>query len=148
MDDNTSALAVLGVDAKAFLGRGWAFPVALSPQGDIQQAEYEDDVRQAIRLILGTGHGERVMRPDFGANLRQLVFEPINNTTRSLAQHYVERALIEWEPRIDVQSVTVTPAADEPTLGKLLIAIAYRVRATNTFYNLVYPFYLLDGAPS
>jgi phage baseplate assembly protein W len=87
-------------------------------------AAYEEDVRQAIRIILGTSHGERVMRPDFGASLRALLFEPLSATTLSLAQHYVERALVEWEPRIDV-------------LG---------VRATNTFYNLVYPFYLLEGA--
>ncbi len=131
---------------KAFLGLGWAFPVALNPQGEITAAAYEEDVRQAIRIILGTNHGERVMLPDFGANLKAMLFEPINTTTLSLVQHHVERALIEWEPRIDVLAVRVS--ADNSTLGRLLIEIDYRVRATNAFYNLVYPFYLLEGAPT
>jgi phage baseplate assembly protein W len=130
---------------KAFLGVGWAFPVALDPQGEVHMAAYEEDVRQAIRIILGTNHGERVMRPDFGAGLRALLFEPMSVTTLSLAQHYVERALIEWEPRIDLLDVRVGFDKGDPSRGRLLIEIDYRVRATNTFYNLVYPFYLLEG---
>ena len=79
---------------KAFLGTGWAFPVAVSPQGEIETAAYEEDVRQAIRIILGTNLGERVMRPDFGAGLRAVMFEPMTTTTLSLVQHHVERALV------------------------------------------------------
>ena len=71
----------------------------------------------------------------------------MSTTTLALTQHYVERALIEWEPRIDVLAVRVGFDRD-PALGRLLIEIDYRVRATNTFYNLVYPFYLLEGAPT
>jgi phage baseplate assembly protein W len=134
-----------GTSNKAFLGLGWAFPVARDSQGDIQIAAYEEDVRQAIRIILSTNLGERVMRPDFGAGLRALLFEPMNTTTLSLAQHHVERALTEWEPRIDVLGVRVMFDKDDPSRGRLLIDIDYRVRATNTFYNLVYPFYLLEG---
>lgn len=133
---------------KSFLGTGWAFPVALTPQGEVQMADYDEDVRQAIRIILATNHGERVMRPDFGAGLQALLFEPLSATTLSLAQHYVERALIEWEPRIDLQAVRVAFDRDNPALGRLRIEIDYRIRATNTFYNLVYPFYLLEGAPT
>ena len=132
---------------KAFLGLGWAFPVTSDPRGEIAMAAYEEDVRQAVRIILGTNHGERVMRPDFGANLRALIFEPVSATTMSLAQDHVERARIEWEPRIDELAVRVGFDRD-PSLGRLLIEIDYRVRATNTFYNLVYPFYLLEGAPT
>lgn len=135
-------------DEQAFLGVGWSFPVALDPQDEIQVVAHEEDVRQAIRIILSTNPGERVMRPDFGAGLNELVFEPLNTTTLSLTQHRVEQALVTWEPRIDVVSVQVSPDQDNPSLGRLLIDIAYRVRATNTFYNLVYPFYLLEGAPS
>ena len=134
-------------DDKAFLGRGWAFPVAPSPTGAIALAEHEEDVRQALRIILSTDHDERVMRPDFGANLRAMVFEPLSATTRSLVEHTVERALIEWEPRIDLEAVRVT-LDDGAAVGRLLIEIDYRVRATNAFYNLVYPFYLLEGAPT
>lgn len=128
-----------------FLGRGWAFPIRLDQQGDIALAGGEDDIRQAILIILGTTPGERVMRPDFGAGLQALVFEPLNTATKALVKHRVEEALLVWEPRIDSLEVNVT---DERTLGRLLIELRYRVRATNTFYNLVYPFYLLEGKQS
>jgi uncharacterized protein len=127
--------------AKAFLGRGWSFPVALAG-GHVALAEYEEDVRQAILVILQTNHHERVMRPDFGANLRALVFAPLNTTTLSLARHQVEQALVLWEPRID--SVTVK-ASLMPRESRLDIEVTYRIRRTNTFYNLVYPFYLNEG---
>ena len=130
-------------DSKAFLGRGWAFPVAPDASRQIATAEYEADVQQAIRIILGTEPGERVMRPDFGTGLRGLMFEPINTTTVALARHRVEQALILWEPRID--NVDVKVDADPPN-GKLNIAISYRIRTTNSFYNLVYPFYLQEGS--
>ncbi|HEY4264037.1 MAG TPA: GPW/gp25 family protein [Micropepsaceae bacterium] len=129
-------------DPKAFLGRGLAFPVAVDGTGAVALAEYEEDIRQAIRIILDTDPGERVMRPDFGAGLRALLFEPINTHTLALARHRVEQALILWEPRID--SITVKVDA-QPELGILNISIRYRVRTTNTFYNLVYPFYLQEG---
>ena len=128
-----------------FLGTGWAFPPGVAPAGDIALVSDEEDIRQSIRIILGTTPGERVMRPDFGAGLNALVFEPINTTTIALARHHVEQALIRWEPRID--SVTVTISA-EPPVGRLMIDIRYRVRATNVFYNLVYPFYLMEGGPA
>lgn len=127
---------------KAFLGRGWNFPAAPNASGDMAMAVYEEDVRQAVRIILGTSPGERVMRPDFGAGLRDLVFSPINTTTMALVRHRVEQALVDWEPRIDNVTVQVTA---EPELGRLRIEINYRLRATNTFYNLVYPFYLYEG---
>ncbi|MCG6986097.1 MAG: GPW/gp25 family protein [Thiocapsa sp.] len=127
---------------KAFLGVGWAFPVQTTPVGEIAMAAYEEDIRQAVQIILGTAEGERVMRPDFGAGLHRLVFEPISATTMAMVRHRVEQALIRWEPRIDRIEVTVTA---EPPVGRLDIAIRYRIRATNTFYNLVYPFYLMEG---
>jgi len=129
---------------KAFLGVGWAFPVQVDPTSDSALAAYEDDVRQAIRIILATDPGERVMRPDFGAGLNALAFEPIGTGTAALVRHTVEQALVRWEPRIDSIEVTVT---SQPGTARLDIAIAYRIRATNTFYNLVYPFYLLEGEP-
>lgn len=131
--------------AKAFLGVGWAFPVQPDQAGtDSARVAYEDDIRQALLLILETNHGERVMRPDFGAGLQALVFEPINTTTMALARHQVEQALTLWEPRIDSIAVKVTAA---PPQGKLMIDISYRVRTTNTFYNLVYPFFMQEGKP-
>lgn len=129
-------------DPKAFLGRGFAFPVNVDDSGRLAIAEYEEDIRQAIRIILDTDLGERVMRPDFGAGLRALLFEPINMHTMALARHRVEQALILWEPRIDSIGVQVEA---QPKLGRLNIDVRYRVRTTNTFYNFVYPFYLQEG---
>jgi Bacteriophage baseplate protein W len=126
-----------------FLGRGWAFPEGVGPDDEVAMVADVDDIRQSIRLILETDPGERVMRPDFGAGLRQLLFEPINTHTLVMVQHRVEQALLTWEPRINVDRVTVS--AEDAALGRLLIRIDYEVRATNTFYNLVYPFYLQEA---
>jgi len=125
-----------------FLGRGWAFPILPDHAEQIGMASAEEDIRQAIQIILGTAQGERVMRPDFGCGLSKLVFEPMNTTTMSLVRHRVEEALIFWEPRIDQIQVQVTP---KPAEELLEIVIRYRVRETNIFYNLVYPFYLREG---
>ena len=130
--------------AKAFLGVGWAFPPAIEPGGSIEEVQYEEDVRQAILIILRTDRGERVMRPDFGAGLKSFVFEPVNTTTIALVRARVEDALVEWEPRIDLQAVSVT--TDQVEHNRLLIEVIYRVRATNSVHNLVYPFYLQEGA--
>jgi phage baseplate assembly protein W len=130
------------IATKGFLGVGLRFPVEPAVDGELALAAFEDDIREAIRIILGTAPGERVMRPDFGAGLPTLAFEPLNTATIALAKHRVEEALITWEPRID--NISVDVAADPPQ-GRLLIDVHYRIRATNTFYNLVYPFYLLEG---
>jgi hypothetical protein len=151
---------------KTFLGVGWSFPVQPDASGAALLVEFEEDIRQAVLLILETGLGERVMRPDFGAGLQELVFEPLNATTIALVQHRVEQALITWEPRIDQIEVSVTAGGagsefppqkggklrpktgPNPRSGTWLdIEIEYRIRATNTFYNLVYPFYLQEGRP-
>jgi uncharacterized protein len=134
--------------AKAFLGVGWSAPLTLDGRGEVAMAAYEEDVRQSILVILGTEPGERVMRPDFGAGLRALAFEPLNEVTMALAQDRVERGLIAWEPRIVVNDVAVTVDGNRPELGRLRIEIAYTVRATNTSFNLVYPFYLAEGSDS
>jgi phage baseplate assembly protein W len=126
-----------------FLGRGWAFPVGLALDDEVAMVADAEDIRQSIRIILETDPGERVMRPDFGAGLRRLLFEPITTNTLALVQHRVEEALTTWEPRIDVIDVAVS--ADEAPSGRLLITIEYAIRATNTFYNLVYPFYLQEA---
>lgn len=105
---------------------------------------FEEDIDQAIKIILGTDRGERVMRPDFGAGLNSFVFEPVSPATMQLVKTRVEESLIDWEPRIDVESVKVT--TDQADRNRLLIDVTYRVRATNSVRNLVYPFYLQEGA--
>ena len=128
---------------KAFLGVGWAFPPYLDVTRVPATVAYEEDIRQSIMIIMGTEPGERIMRPDFGAGLNRFVFEPANTTTMALVQTRVHDALVDWEPRIEVQAVKVTVDANERNL--LLIETTYRVRATNTLHNLVYPFYLQEA---
>lgn len=107
-------------------------------------AIYEEDVHQAIWIILSTDRGERMLRPDFGAGLRSFVFGPMNQTTLQQIQTRVQEALVKWEPRISVEQVKVTIDPSNP--GLLRIAITYMVRVTNTLQNLVYPFFLEEGA--
>ena len=101
-------------------------------------------MRQAILIIVGTNPGERVMRPDFGAGLNAFVFEPLNPATLEAIRQRVMEALVDWEPRIDVTAVTAV--ADVADAGKVRIEMSYRVRATNSHANLVYPFYLEEGS--
>ena len=131
--------------AKTFLGVGTAFPPRLdsATQGFVR-AEYEESVRQSILLILGTAPGERLMRPEFGCGIHDLVFENLSFGTLGRVQHAVDEALLRLEPRIDVTSIDVRPGGDG---NVLLIHIQYQVRATNNAFNLVYPFYLQQGVP-
>lgn len=125
---------------KDFLGKGWKFPVKVDSTGKIALSQFEDDIREAIRIILLTDNGERVMRPEFGAGLHSFVFETMSVTNIGTIQSAIQNALIEWESRIDLLSVNVEP--DPGNAGTLLIDIDYRVRATNVQFNLVFPFYV------
>lgn len=127
------------------LGAGWSFPVALVDGGPpatrrLAWAADEESVRQSILIILSTSKSERLMRPDFGCNLHELVFEVNDRATQASAAFEVREALQEWEPRIDVIEVEATGAGDRGEV--LLISIDYRVRTTDSRFNLVYPFYL------
>lgn len=124
-----------------FLGSGWAFPVETDAEGAVRRTAAGDEaVRQSIWAILGTAPGERVMRPDFGCGIHDLVFTVLDTGTANAVAATVAEALADWEPRIDVLDVYAAPDADEPS--RLLIEINYRVRASNSRLNLVYPFYV------
>jgi uncharacterized protein len=129
---------------KAFLGSGLAFPPLPDSRGALAMVSHEEDVRQSIQIILATNPGERVMRPEFGAGLRDFVFEPADLSTMHRLQKRVYESLIDWEPRISVEKVEVT--LDPSTKSTLYINIRYLVRGTNTVANLVYPFYLQEGS--
>jgi phage baseplate assembly protein W len=127
-----------------FLGQGWAFPVRVDPRsGRIALVAADEDIRQSIWIILSTAKGERVMRPDFGCGIHDLVFDSISTATVGLLENHVREALIKFEPRIEVLRVAVSSA--EADLGRLLIELRYRVRETNHEFNLVYPFFLTEG---
>jgi phage baseplate assembly protein W len=143
-------------ESREFLGTGIAFEqvtdserritvktMNVDANGLIAMNSLEQHVRQSILLILKTAKGERVMRPDFGAGLRELAFEPLNQATMTLAEHHVREALIRFEPRIEV--LKVTALLDPQEKDRVGIHLQYRVRSTDTTFNLVYPFYVERG---
>ncbi len=131
--------------SKPFLGVGIEFPLSLDTEGDFRLAEYEESVRQSILIILSTAKGERVMRPDFGCSIYDLVFEPNSPATAGKVSQAVQEALLIFEPRIDVLDVRVQSPSNQER-EKMLVTIDYQVRATNNVFNLVYPFYLEGSA--
>jgi hypothetical protein len=128
---------------KDFLGAGWKFPPRLDTRGQIELVHQEQDIEEAMRIILLTNRGERPMRPEFGSELYRLQFAPNDATTAGIASRYVKEALSRWEPRIQVISVIAEP--DERHQSRLLIEVGYRIRATNSDRNLVFPFYVIPG---
>jgi uncharacterized protein len=131
--------------SKAFLGRGWKFPVQIDPMsGRVAMSELEQDIRESIYIILATAPGERVMRPDFGCGIHELVFSTMSSATMGLFESRVREAITRWEARVEILRVDVF--TKEPEKGKLEIELACRVRDTNTEFNLVFPFYLTEGA--
>jgi phage baseplate assembly protein W len=125
------------------LGKGWAFPVGPDLSGAIGMSAYQRSVEESIRIILGTTPGERLMRPDFGCRINELVFAPNSHRTLGLAEHYVREALRRWEPRVNVKEVRGEAGEGDPAM--VSIRIRYEIRSVNTFFNMVYPFYLERG---
>ena len=119
-----------------FLGRGWRFPPDVDPrQGTAAMIEGEPDVEEAVRIILETAKGERVMLPTYGCELNRLMFQPNDDTTAGLAIHYVRKALLRWEPRVEILKLDAGRSAEDP--GRLDIALHYRVRPTSSEQQLV-----------
>jgi phage baseplate assembly protein W len=132
--------------SKPFLGTGLGFPIGLNADGLLQTAAEEASIRQSVLIILGTAKGERLMRPDFGCGVYDLVFEAQNSATAGNIAQAVQEALLTLEPRIDVLDVEVTPESN-PAGETLLVNVQYQVRSSNNIFNLVYPFYL-ERSPS
>lgn len=126
-----------------FVGAGWAFPVGVNARGRIALAHHEQEIEQAMRIILLTPKGQRVMRPEFGCQIHDLIFHPNDASTAGLAAYYVQEALAMWEPRIKVDAVDVSADPDEP--ARMLIHVAYTIKATYDRRSLVFPFYRIPG---
>ena len=126
---------------REFLGQGLAFPLQVNPRGGITLATGERDIEQAIGIILETVPGERVMRPEFGCRVHELIFAPNNASTHGLIIHYVEQALERWEPRIQVQEVEVN--TDPNSGATLLVEIKYIIKDSHDERSIVYPFFLM-----
>ncbi|PKM76305.1 MAG: baseplate protein [Firmicutes bacterium HGW-Firmicutes-15] len=128
----------------SFLGRGWKFPIQVDPvTGRIMMSEGEDDIAEAIRIILMTYQGERVMRPGFGGRLNDFVFGLTDPTTLGVLESDLRNAIMVWEPRVG--KVEVQVQSDKSNPEQLWININYTVRSTNNLFNLVYPFYINEG---
>src|SRR3954451_5490175 len=123
------------------LGSGLAFPLGVDPRGALALARGEDDIEQAIALILGTAPGEREMRPEFGCAVHDLVFDTLDAQMNGKPDTAIRAALDRWEPRIDVTGLDFD--LSQVNAAQLVITISFRVRATNNQRNLVYPFYVI-----
>lgn len=132
-------------DPYGFLGRGWKFPLQIDKKtGHIAMVSYEEDIKESIGIILNTYLGERVMRADFGTNVADFVFDPLNQLTIQNVSGSLETQLQTQEPR--VRDVTVeTEGSNDPFTGRIVFNISYTVRSTNNRYNHVYPFYMDEG---
>ncbi len=128
-----------------FLGKGWSFPPSFSKEtGGIQLTEGIEDIKESLQVLLSTRVGERVMLPSFGCNLDDLVFENVNISVKTYLADLVETAIIEYEPRIDLDGVVINTANQYE--GVVLIEVQFTVRATNSRFNFVYPFYQKEGS--
>ena len=127
-----------------FLGTGWGFPPEFRiNQQDIHMISDEEDIESSLHILLSTRLGERVMLPDYGCNLDELLFEGLNRTLITYVTELIETAILYHEPRIDVVRIDISES--DPLQGKLIIEIDYRVRATNSRKNMVFPFYREEG---
>lgn len=131
-------------DVNAFLGKGFKFPIQVDEiTGKMKTSSYEEDIKEAIYIILMTKKGERVMNPDFGCGAYEYVFDTMDYTTLSMMEREVREALTLWEPRIT--DLEVNLEVDETQEGCVQVKIGYTVRSTNNPYNLVFPFYINEG---
>ena len=123
---------------RPFLGRGWSFPPTFDRDiPGVRMLEQEADVVSSLHILLSTARGERIMVPQYGCNLEELVFENLDTRMRTLMADKVESAILYHEPRINLETVTVTDDPNEQ--GRVLIGVTYRVRSTNSRYNFVFP---------
>lgn len=127
-----------------FLGRGWSFPPSFtSGGGDLEMVSGNEDIKQSLRILLGTEPGERVMQEEFGCSLPALLWKELDQGLINTIERYIGDAVLQYEPRIKLDRLDVRPSEQEP--GLLFIGVYYTVRATNARYNMVFPFYVTEG---
>lgn len=131
-------------NSKEFLGRGWGFPPVFNRSARrIEMTEGHEDIEKSLEILLGTRKGERIMRPDYGCNLDEMVFEAFNESVKTYLADMVKSAILYHEPRIEPLQVIVDDSFINE--GRLMIEIEFLVRSTNSRFNKVYPFYLEEG---
>lgn len=128
----------------AFLGRGWSFPPSFQRStASVEMLEQEADIASSLEILLATTRGERVMLPQYGCNLEELVFESLDTRMKTLMADKVESAILYHEPRIELESVRLDDSRQLE--GVVLIEVIYRVKSTNSRFNFVFPYYRLEG---
>lgn len=129
---------------QSFLGEGWSFPPEFNKGAKIvQSTSGEEDIKKSLEILLSTRIGERVMLPDYGCNLEELLFQPLDLSLKTYVKDLIKTAILYYEPRIDVRSIDIDSTNELE--GELLIKIEYLVRITNSRGNIVYPFYKGEG---
>ena len=132
------------METKSFLGTGWCFPPNFSnTDGKTEMVSDSEDIKQSLMILLSTVPGERVHRPQYGCGIHKIVFEKMNSSTMTLIKHMIEKAIILFEPRIQLNDIQFN--FENEREGTLFIEIDYTIRLTNTRSNMVYPFYLREG---
>lgn len=132
---------------KRFLGVGWSFPPEFHKQGgtmDVKMVAEEEDIQESLAILLSTRPGERIMHPGYGCGLHDMVFETINETTITEIRDVIERAVLFYEPRINLEAIEV--GVEDVYNGRIDIQLNYTIRKTNTRSNVVYPFYFIEGS--
>ncbi len=126
-----------------FIGKGWAFPIRVNARGGLSWSAGPPRLQEAIWLILKTGLGERLMRPQFGAPVTDFMFAPNSAVERAELAAAIRQALARFEPRIDLENVAVDAVPGAPS--QVLVQVEYKIRSTNELFNVVYPLYLEEG---
>jgi phage baseplate assembly protein W len=130
---------------KTFLGRGWSFPPEFRrSEKAVHMTTDEVDIEKSLQILLSTRLGERIMVPDYGCNLDELLFKPLTLTLKTFVTDLIKRSILYHEPRIDVQKIAIDPVDERA--GQLLITIDYTIRTTNSRKNMVFPFYKTEGS--
>ena len=128
----------------SFLGTGWSFPPTFNTAaGSVEMTSDEADIQLSLQILLSTHKGERVMEPDYGCNLDDMVFEPMTTTFKTFMRETIKTAILYYEARIDLNSIKIDDSRE--TEGIILIILDYTVRTTNSRFNFVYPYYKKEG---
>lgn len=130
-------------DTGGFLGQGWSFPPTFTRSGNtLEMVKAEKDIKQSLEILLSTTLGERVMRSDFGADLHQQIFEPMDAAFSTFISDIISQAIVNYETRVDLDAVDVDVESND---GRIVLTISYTIISTNTRSNIVYPYYLNEG---
>lgn len=128
----------------SFLGTGWSFPPEFNNElHTVVMTSDEEDIQASLNILLGTAAGERFMNPKYGLDLHSMLFEPMGTTARTLLKDRIRMSILVYEPRINLLSLDLDSSAELE--GKIILILTYEVRATNSRFNLVYPFYSTDS---